>query len=170
MSGGSDSRAAASSQLFFAWQLHLDSLPSASTDARVHCGMLAIKRPAYKPHVGHGETTRNTLLLLLLPPVQTKEHSRFGVLRAAPEPAPAPAPSPEGGSLLLKTGGRNDITYGVEVNCDQTDAPTEAMRLGSISRSVRFCQLNPMISIRNVTHSERSNTQYLHAVGTCTGN
>ena len=48
--------------------------------------------------------------------------------------------------------------------------PQRLLRLGSISRSVRFCQLNPMISIRNVTHSERSNTQYLHAVGTCTGN
>ena len=59
---------------------------------------------------------------------------------------------------------------GVEVNCAQTDAPTEALRLGSISRPVRLCQPNPMISTRNVTHSERSNTQYLHAVGTCTGN
>ena len=59
---------------------------------------------------------------------------------------------------------------GVEVNCDQTDAPTEALRLGSISRPVRLCQPNHIISTRNVTHSGRSNAQYLHAVGTCTGN
>ena len=59
---------------------------------------------------------------------------------------------------------------GVEVNCDQTDAPTEAMRLGSISRPVRLCQPNYMISTRNVTHFERTNTQYMHTVGICTGN
>ena len=39
-----------------------------------------------------------------------------------------------------------------------------------IFRPVRFCQLNPTDKPRNVTHTGRTNTHYMHAVGICTGN